>query len=170
MTSILVVTKDGSIQEREIDDKQLLYKLAGFRNDNGFLVQDIFKFQLNDIHYRVYLYGKTKGKSIDINKYIFYPSPAKKIVGNCLLVHHTLDDSLVNFTINEWNQMKDGIFNNFLQERDILTITESKKKVKKIPKKKDEKNTTVIDVEEKNNLLNTTYLDCSKELTFENFV
>lgn len=169
MTTIIIVSKEGLLQEREIDTNQSLFKVAGFRNDNGFLVLDIFKIKLKNIDYRIYLYGKTKGKRVDSNKYVFYPSSEKKIAGNCLLVHHSLDNSFLPFTINEWNHIKEEIFHTVIQEKGL----DVKKTIKKNSKKKDVKKSmvTMNETEEQNKLKNNTpYLDCSKELTFEKFV
>ena len=176
MITVLVVSKDGIIKEREIEEGQLLFKVAGFRNDNGFLVLDIFKIKSNNIEYRIYLYGKTKGKSVDINKYPFYPSSEKKIVGNCLLVYHSIDNSIISLTINEWDQIKEEIFH-LLSEKRCLDINDDvKKDIKKNIKKKEVKKLIVVpnlmihEKGEQNKVENTPYLDCSKELCFENFV
>ena len=187
MPSILIITKDGSIQEEKVLNEELLYKMAGFRNDTGFLVQHVFTISLNDIHYQISLYGKTKGKSIDINKYDFTPYCTKKMIGNCLLVHHSSNNTIVSLLLNEWNEIKEKIILESMKKQIQPIVILSKKGVKgngggnknevksnskketKKETKKDIKQIANINVEDSNGLSNS-YLQCSKELTFEHFV
>ena len=37
MPSLIIITEDGSIREQEVSNEKLLYKMAGFRNDTGFM-------------------------------------------------------------------------------------------------------------------------------------
>ena len=165
MPSILLITKNGFVQEdkmvNEIVDITTLHKIAGFRNNNGFLLQETFIVSLNEVEYKISLYGKIKGKSNDTNKYVFHPLSIKKYIGNCLLIRHDLDNSILPLFLNEWDQIKDIIFNE-------IKTTNAIRQTKINIKKKDLKKTIVTNVEDK--LLSNTYLDCSKELTFENFI
>ena len=89
MPVILIVTKDGSIREVEISNDVIYHKVAGFRNDNNFLIQNVFTTSLNDIEYKVSLYGKTKGKNVDTNKYVFEPLFKKKLIGKSMQTEST---------------------------------------------------------------------------------
>ena len=109
MPSILLITKNGFVQEdkmvNEIVDITTLHKIAGFRNNNGFLLQETFIVSLNEVEYKISLYGKIKGKSNDTNKYVFHPLSIKKYIGNCLLIRHDLDNSILPLFLNEWDQV-----------------------------------------------------------------
>lgn len=174
MPNILIVTKNGFIQETEMIpellEMSILYKVAGFRNNNGFLLQEVFTVSLNNSKYKIALYGKTKGKMTHINKYSFF---TKKYIGNCLLLRIDCDESILSFTLYEWNQIKDHICSNIVTIPSPCVII-SKKPIKitipsKIMIKKKEVKTIINKIEEKNTL-NPIYLDCSKELTFENYI
>ena len=88
MTNVLVINKNGSIEEIVIDlDK--LYSVCDYKSNKDF--EKIHSYDVYEI------YGKTKGKADNENKYMF-PNLNKEIYGKACVVKKNGD-----LTLQEWN-------------------------------------------------------------------
>ena len=108
MSCILIVEKNGTIKELKIksinpDD---YYKKAGFKSHQNFEIHHDYNIVVNDIAYSISLYGKTKGKANQENKYEF-PPPVDKLLffGNCLLVKNDMNKTQQPLLANEWEKI-----------------------------------------------------------------
>lgn len=79
----VLVTRNGDLAEVTLGEEVDYYKLCGFRNPGGFIVQH--EWAVNET--RVRLFAKTAGKANTENKYEFPPPVAEALFfGKCLLV------------------------------------------------------------------------------------
>ena len=92
-----------------------------------------------------------------------------------MLIWHNTDESIISLTLYEWNQLKDKmitVFNNTIIPLNETIVNKKLIKVVNPPKvllkKKNVKKVIINIVEDK--MVSNTYLDCSKELTFEDFI
>jgi hypothetical protein len=114
MISILIVEKNGVIKESciktfNIDD---LFKKACFKSSENFKLQHIFDISLNDT---ISLYGKTKGKANQENKYEF-PPPIDNILfyGKCILIKNKKENNKVqSLTCDEWEKIYEKMMGGF---------------------------------------------------------
>lgn len=89
MTNVLVVNKNGSIEEIVIElDK--LYTVCDYKSNKD--------FEHIHTHENYEIYGKTKGKPENENKYVF-PNLNKEIYGKICIVKKN-----DNLTMNEWSK------------------------------------------------------------------
>ena len=117
MPVILVIDRTGSVKElsSKTYEEDNLYKKAGFKTPNDFQMHHVFEVNMNNNRsYRVRLYGKTKGKSGQENKYDF-PPPVDNVLffGSCLLVNVDGDECATNLSLAEWKQIYDKLFGGF---------------------------------------------------------
>ena len=117
MPVILVIDRTGSVKElsSKTYEEDNLYKKAGFKTPNDFQMHHVFEVNMNNNRsYRVRLYGKTKGKSGQENKYDF-PPPVDNVLffGSCLLVNVDGDECATNLSLTEWKQIYDKLFGGF---------------------------------------------------------
>jgi len=90
MTIILVIDKSGTIKEVNLKsyNKEELYKKAGFKVTDGFVVQTKWGVEINSKKYSILLYAKTKGRAGQENKYDFPPPVDNALYyGSCVLVN-----------------------------------------------------------------------------------
>ena len=119
MPIVLIVEKSGEIKELNLKnyEESELFKKAGFKSAEGFSCATQWDIEIPDVEksYRVCLYGKTKGRANQENKYDF-PPPVDKILffGSCVLVN-TKDDGKTaeNLSAKEWEKIYEALFGGF---------------------------------------------------------
>jgi len=115
MPTILIVEKTGSIKELAIKtyNEAELFKKAGHKTNEGFIMQTSWSANINDKKYTVQLYGKTEGKANQENKFEF-PPPVDSLLffGNCALVN-VIDDVVTDITAKEWTQVYEFLYGGF---------------------------------------------------------
>jgi len=94
--NVLVVNKNGTIEEHDCE-LDLLYELCEYKTNKDF--EKVHSYDNYEI------YGKTKGKPDNENKYIF-PNINKVIYGKACIVKQ--NDII---TIDEWSQIYDILKN-----------------------------------------------------------
>jgi len=119
MPIVIIVDKSGEIKEVNLKnyDESELFKKAGFKTAEGFGCATQWDIEIPDVEksYRVCLYGKTKGRANQENKYDF-PPPVDNILffGSCVLVN-TKDDGKTaeNLSAKEWEKIYETLFGGF---------------------------------------------------------
>ena len=122
MPCILIVDKSGSIKELNVKtySEDELYKKAGFKTSDGFELKTTWDVDLsqsnkeNPKKYFISVYGKTKGRAGQENKYDF-PPPIDNILffGSCVLVNHPEGEEVENLFKEEWNKIYEHLFGGF---------------------------------------------------------
>ena len=120
MTVILIVEKSGNIKETNVKNVQVsdLYKKAGFKTDEGFTEPmiswprpGIDPFTLD---YQIQVFGKTKGRAGQENKYDFPPPiDTTLFFGNVVLVAVRPGGVVVDLTMTAWEMVYDQLFGGF---------------------------------------------------------
>ena len=103
MPAILIVERTGNIKETNIKlfEEEQLYKKAGFKTPNDFGGVAVFI----ESHYQIHVYGKTKGKAGQENKYDFPPPiDTTLFFGNCVLVHKNSEGKVLDLSLPEWDE------------------------------------------------------------------
>jgi hypothetical protein len=111
MTSFLIVEKTGNIKEVVVKkwDESELYKKAGFKNAEGFVLQTTWSVELKGRKFKIQLYAKKSGRAGQENKYEFPPPVDSSLFfGNCLLVN--LDNDL---KLNDWTSIYEHLYGGF---------------------------------------------------------
>ena len=112
MHTVVVIDKTGSMKELVIktNKEEELFKRAGFKTSTDFKLHTTF----NESKYNIRLYGKTRGKATQENKYEF-PSPVDKLIffGSCLLINTSLEGEFLNLTKKEWEDVYIKLFGGF---------------------------------------------------------
>ena len=112
MPVVVIIEKNGSVKElaMKTNDEADLFKRAGFKSPTDFKLHTTF----NESKYHIRLYGKTRGKANQENKYEF-PPPVDKLLffGSCLLVNTSEDGDFLNLTKTEWNEVYNKLFGGF---------------------------------------------------------
>ena len=122
MPQILIVEKNGSIKELNVKAYQEseLYKKAGLKNPEGFIMHTSWSAEINGTKYTVQLYGKTEGKANQENKFEF-PPPVDSVLffGNCVLVN-VVDNVVKDLREKEWEQIYEFLYGGFedIEEED----------------------------------------------------
>ena len=112
MPVILIVERSGNIKETNIKlfEEEQLYKKAGFKTPNDFANAAIF----TESHYQIHVYGKTKGKAGQENKYDFPPPiDTTLFFGNCVLVHKNSEGKVLDLPLTEWEKIYEKLFGGF---------------------------------------------------------
>lgn len=116
MPVILVIDRTGSVKElsSKTYEEDNLYKKAGFKTPNDFHMHHVFEVNMNEVDYRIRLYGKIKGKAGQENKYDF-PPPVDTMLffGSCLLVNVNEHGHAMNVSSVEWKQIYEKLFGGF---------------------------------------------------------
>jgi len=120
MTIILIVEKNGSIKETNVKNLQLteLYKKAGFKSAEGF-EQPIVSWPRPGIDpftldYQIQVYGKTKGRAGQENKYDFPPPiDTTLFFGNVVLVAVRPGGVATDLTNTAWEMVYEQLFGGF---------------------------------------------------------
>ena len=112
MHTVVVIDKTGSMKELVIktNKEEELFKRAGFKTSTDFKLHTTF----NESKYNIRLYGKTRGKATQENKYEF-PSPVDKLIffGSCLLINTSDEGEFLNLTKKEWEEVYIKLFGGF---------------------------------------------------------
>ena len=90
------IFKITTVKNYKYDD---LYKKCGFKSSNNF--DKICEYQINETQ-NIKLYGKCKGTSPTINKFILPTNPNIKIYGNFAIILYTKSD-VTNLSLEYWN-------------------------------------------------------------------
>jgi hypothetical protein len=112
MTSILIIEKSGSIKALKAKDVTLdtLYKKAGFKSTEGFALATSWAIDTYTIH----VYGKTKGKAGQENKYDFPPPiDSTLFFGACVLIRVDANNQIIDLTGDEWTKIYEKLFGGF---------------------------------------------------------
>lgn len=120
MTVILIVEKNGSIKETNVKNLQIseLYKKAGFKSAEGF-EQPIVSWPRPGIDpftldYQIQVYGKTKGRAGQENKYDFPPPiDTTLFFGSVILVAVRPGGVVVDLTTTSWEMVYEQLFGGF---------------------------------------------------------
>jgi hypothetical protein len=119
MPSVIIVEKLGTIKSSSIKtfSESEIYKKAGLKSPDDFKCQTTWNIEDNNKKYSISLYGKTKGRANQENKYEF-PPPVDKVLyfGNCILVN-TTDNKVTDLSVKEWESIYEKLYGGF---EDIL--------------------------------------------------
>jgi hypothetical protein len=121
MPYIIVVDKSGKLKEINIKEfsETELYKKANFKTAEGFSLQTTWNTNIQNKNYNIALYGKTKGKAGQENKYEFPPPVDSTLFfGGCILVSVQSRTplsivSISDIRISEWKQIYDRLMGGF---------------------------------------------------------
>jgi len=116
MPCLLVIDKSGSIKELNIKtySEEELYKKAGFKTAEGFELATSWDVTVSGKKYFICVYGKTKGRAGQENKYDFPPPiDSTLFFGSCLLVNHPEGEEVANLTEPEWTKIYEHLFGGF---------------------------------------------------------
>jgi len=113
MPIVIIVEKSGTLKEHKMrgelnpDD---FYKIAKFKNDDGFENEASWEVEVLDTTYNISLFGKTTGRAGQENKYDL-PPPVDEVLyfGRLLLVNEDGGD----LTINTWKIIYEALFGGF---------------------------------------------------------
>ena len=117
MPVILVIDRTGSVKElsSKTYEEDNLYKKAGFKTPNDFHMHHVFEVNMNEVDYRIRLYGKIKGKAGQENKYEF-PPPIDNVIffGSCCIVLKKKTTNIyMNLTLDIWEKIYELLFGGF---------------------------------------------------------
>ncbi len=111
MPSIVIVEKSGSLKSVNAKNLSLpdLYKKCGFKTNEGFSKSHTWTIEVNDIEYKLSVYGKTTGKANTENKFEF-PPPIDSILffGSCAAVL-TVENAISDMTPEEFTDIIDNL-------------------------------------------------------------
>jgi hypothetical protein len=120
MTILLIVEKNGNIKETKVKNLQVseLYKKAGFKSEEGFLEPvvswprpGIDPFTLD---YQIQVFGKTKGRAGQENKYDFPPPiDTTLFFGNVAMIAVRPEGGVVDLTMSAWEMVYEQLFGGF---------------------------------------------------------
>jgi len=118
MPCLLIVDKSGSIKELNVKtySEDELYKKAGFKTNDGFELKTTWDIDIPNTgkKYFICVYGKTKGRAGQENKYDFPPPiDSTLFFGSCLLVNHPEGEEVANLTEPEWTKIYEHLFGGF---------------------------------------------------------
>lgn len=112
---ILIVDKSGKIKELEVKtiDENELYKKAGFKTSDGFELQTEWGAEINGEKYSVSVFGKTKGRAGQENKYEFPPPIDNTLLfGSCVIVNKK-NGKPTNISKEEWSAVYEHLYGGF---------------------------------------------------------
>ena len=123
MPCLLIVDKSGSIKELNVKSysEDELYKKAGFKSNDGFELKTSWDLELPNLSdpsktkkYFICVYGKTKGRAGQENKYDFPPPiDTTLFFGSCILVNHPEGEDVGSLTKTEWEKIYEYLFGGF---------------------------------------------------------
>lgn len=118
--TVLIVERTGTIKTLNIKDfkKEDLYKKCGFKSSENFLVHCKWNIKYANKVYTFEVYGKTKGKANNENKYDFPPPIDNTLFfGNCLILCYIENEEkkyvYVSLTIDLWDKVYEKLFGGF---------------------------------------------------------
>jgi hypothetical protein len=113
--TVLSIEKNGEIKEVVIKNynESELYKKAGFKTGDGFKCYTTWDLELDEKLYSISVFGKTKGRANQENKYEFPPPIDNTLFfGNCIIVNKN-HDSPVNINSKEWESIYEYLYGGF---------------------------------------------------------
>jgi hypothetical protein len=116
MPTILLIEKSGSI--KELSSKNVtteeLYKKAGFKTSESFDCANTWSETINGKIQLISIYGKTKGRAGQENKYDF-PPPIDNILffGTCSIICRNENGTIIDLTKKEWLKIYEKLFGGF---------------------------------------------------------
>lgn len=117
MTKIVIVEKPGTLKEVDIKtiDLNELYKKAGFKSAEGFILQAHWTSTSKKCSYDVSLYAKSTGRAGQENKYDFPPPVDEKLFMGCgvLISKNSETGEIIDLTKEKWNQCYEHLFGGF---------------------------------------------------------
>jgi len=112
MPVVVIIEKSGNVKSLAMKTNQEteLFKRAGFKSPTDFKLHTTF----NESNYHIRLYGKTRGKAGQENKYEF-PPPVDNLLffGCCILINTSDNGDFLNLTKKEWNDVYNKLFGGF---------------------------------------------------------
>lgn len=121
MNNVIIIEKNSSVKNMNVDLIDNLYKYCNYRNNNDF--NQIYKWN-HDI-YIYELYGKTKGKKINKNMIKLPEYISNELYGNICFVKKDLHNNVTQFNIEEWESWYSTIFNEGIQKNKDLLVNNS---------------------------------------------
>jgi hypothetical protein len=116
MPVILIIEKNANVKELAVKNykEEDLYKKAGFKTSDGFIVHAKWLVELEKKRYNIFLYGKKTGKANQENKYEL-PPPVDNLLlfGNCVLVNKKENDEIENLSLKEWKSIYENLYGGF---------------------------------------------------------
>jgi hypothetical protein len=114
---IVIVEKNGTLKEQVIKsfNENELYKKAGFKTNEHFKCYTEWNIEepINGKTFCISVYGKTKGRANQENKYDFPPPIDNTLFfGNCLIVNK-FNNQIANLSLNEWEIIYQHLFGGF---------------------------------------------------------
>ena len=109
MTYILIIEKNGDIKSDKILDTinsytTNLYKKCSFRKVDGFEKIMSWNANISSQDIIIELWGRSTGKILIKNSYVFPLKVDKIVYGNCLLVGKC-KEQLIDLSIDMWNEI-----------------------------------------------------------------
>jgi hypothetical protein len=114
--SILIVDKTGSLKSLKMKEfvEDDLYKKAGNKNVGDFKKHATWKMDMDKSHYSIHVYGKTKGRAGQENKYDFPPPIDNTLFfGSCIILCKNNDQEICELTETMWNKIYEKLFGGF---------------------------------------------------------
>ena len=122
MTSIVLIDKSGKVSDKKVKqyDETDLYKKAGFKKADGFVVQTTCEnSSVNGKTYsKIVMYGKKSGNAGKENQYEF-PPPMDTVLcfGTVILVHKDENNTTKDLRSSEWTSIYEYLYGGFEDTR-----------------------------------------------------
>jgi hypothetical protein len=122
MINVIIIDKDGSVNEKRIKNVDKLYSVCNYRNADNF--EQLYVWQNETTSYE--LYGKKNGKANNENKFDLPPPVDSDLFFGTLCVLKKVNDVYVDFTVAEWKTFYTTLFGGFedIESSDNETDTE----------------------------------------------
>ena len=123
MTSIVLIDKSGNVTDKKVKqyDETELYKKAGFKKADGFVIQTTWENVSVDgkTYPKIVMYGKKSGNAGKENQYEF-PPPMDTVLcfGTVILVHLDGNNNAGNLRAHEWTSIYEHLYGGFEDTRD----------------------------------------------------
>jgi hypothetical protein len=116
MPKIVLIEKSGEVKTFNVKDftDDTLYKKAGIKSGDGFKLQHTWNAD-DGIDQSIKLYGKTKGRAGQENKYDFPPPVDETLFfGSCILIGtDPKTDQIVDLEKDDWEEIYEYLFGGF---------------------------------------------------------
>jgi hypothetical protein len=146
MITVIILEKDGSVNEKKIKNTEKLYSVCNYRSAEQF--EQLYVWVNDTTQYE--LYGKKNGKANNENKFDLPPPVDSDLFFGTLCVLKKEYDNYVDFTVSEWNTFYTTLFGGFedIETSDHETDTESEISVEENKGLSDDKELTMEDYED----------------------
>ena len=114
--SILIVDKTGSLKSMKLKEfvEDDLYKKAGNKNVGDFKKHATWKMKIDKNHVSIHVYGKTKGRAGQENKYDFPPPIDNTLFfGSCVVVCKDNNHEVCELTEAIWKKIYEKLGRKF---------------------------------------------------------